>query len=232
MTYNEAGTLREVAEELLAVVASLPGTAELVIIDDGSNDGSGAIADLLAREQPRVRVLHHPRNLGLGGVYRSGFASAKGRYLSFFPADGQFPAGILSEFYSSMESADLVLGYLPTREGALIGRALSLLERLAYRVLLGPMPRFQGVFMVRVETLRAIPLRSQGPGWGIVMEMILRISRGGYRVTTRATTCRPRRLGRSKVTNARSAWANLLQIVLLRQLLQRDHSSDRIRAPG
>lgn len=220
MAYNEAESLREVAEELLTTMDSLPCRAELLIVDDGSTDGSGAIADRLAHQHHAIRVLHHDRNLGLGGVYRTGFAAARGRYLTFFPADGQFPPQLLADFLAAMDSADLVLGYLAAREGVPLARALSLLERAIYRILVGPMPRFQGIFMVRREILMAIPLHSRGRGWGVVMEMILRMSRRGCRVVSRVTGSRPRRAGVSKVTNARSAWANLKQALALRQLLK------------
>ena len=88
-------------------------------------------------------------NLGLGGVYRTGFERATGDLVTFFPADGQFPASILHAFYPLAAGHELVLGYLPQRDGSLLARGLSAAERVLYRALFGPMPRFQGVFMVR-----------------------------------------------------------------------------------
>jgi dolichol-phosphate mannosyltransferase len=220
MTYNEVECLATVAAELLDALQKLAHPAELLIVDDGSTDGSGALADRIASAQPGVRVLHHPGNLGLGGVYRSGFSAARGRYLTFFPADGQFPGAILGDFRSCVESADLVLGYLPERRGTPVALALSAVERLLYRILLGPLPRFQGVFMIRRDVLLQIPLTSQGRGWAVLMELILRVSRGGYRVVVRPTPYRPRATGRSKVTNARSALANLRQLLALRRILR------------
>ena len=220
MTYNEVECLAAVADELLAALRELQRPTELLIVDDGSTDGSGALADRIAAQQPGVTVLHHPVNLGLGGVYSSGFSAARGQFVTFFPADGQFPGSILGDFRACAESADLVLGYLPDRRGTPLSLALSAVERMLYRAWLGPMPRFQGVFMIRREVLRQIPLASQGRGWAIIMELILRVNRGSYRVVGRPTPYRPRATGRSKVTNTRTALANLRQLLALRRLLR------------
>ncbi|HEV8356795.1 MAG TPA: glycosyltransferase [Gemmatimonadales bacterium] len=220
MAYNEADSLSPVAEEIVRALELLRGSAELLIIDDGSTDGSATIADHLETLFLPVRVIHHSVNLGLGGVYRTGFTEARGRFVTFFPADGQFPATIIADFRQAAESADLVLGYLPARPGSPVGRLLSALERVLYRALFGPIPRFQGVFMVRREVLGRLPLGSRGRGWGILMEMILRIERDRYRVVSRPTPFRPRASGRSKVTNLAAIWENLCQLFAVRSLLR------------
>jgi glycosyltransferase involved in cell wall biosynthesis len=225
MAYNERANLEPVARELAAALARLPGGAarrdELLLVDDGSTDGTGALADRLAAELPGARVVHHPQNRGLGGVYRSGFEGATGDLVTFFPADGQFPASILETFYPLMARHDLVLGYLPERDGSLVGRGLSAAEKVLYRLLFGPMPRYQGVFMVRRPVLAGLALETRGRGWGVVMEMVLRIHRSGRPVTSVPTELRPRLSGHSKVNNLRTVWINLKQALELRQTLRR-----------
>jgi glycosyltransferase involved in cell wall biosynthesis len=225
MAYNEHANLEPVVRELAAALAALPGGAgrddELVLVDDGSSDGTGALADRLALEIPGVRVVHHPENRGLGGVYRTGFVGARRDLVTFFPADGQFPADILHSFYPLMAGHDLVLGYLPQRGGGLVGRGLSLAEKVLYRLLFGPMPRYQGVFMVRREVLARLPLETAGRGWGVVMEMVLRIHRSHHRVVSVPTALRPRLSGHSKVNNPRTVWINLQQAIELRRTLAR-----------
>ena len=221
MTYNERETLRAVTEEIRTALTVLGRPWEILIVDDGSTDGSGAAADALAAEDPAIRVLHHAPNGGLGVVYRSGFSGARGRFITFFPADGQFPPGIIGTFRSAAEDQDLVLGYLPERRGAPLSWFLSKLERILYRVLVGPMPRFQGIMLFRRELLGRVRLHSEGRGWGVVMEFVLRVSRGGHRVVSLPTMVRPRAHGRSKVNNLRTIWANLRQMFLLRRVLAR-----------
>ncbi len=222
MAYNEADSLAAVVDEIRASLARLPAAShEVLIIDDGSSDGTAAIADELAQKYPLLRVVHHKPNLGLGGVYRTGFSEAKTTYLSFFPADGQFPAKIIEQFFDVMSKHDLVLGYIPRNDAGWVAKGLSLAEKLVYRGLFGPMPRFQGVFMLRRQVLERITLNTTGRGWGVVMEMVLKIHRGGYRVSSQLTPFRPRMAGHSKVNNLRSIWANLSQALALRGNLRR-----------
>ncbi len=159
MTYNEVATVEETVRELHGVLTVLASPFEILVVDDGSTDGSGAIADALGEALQNVRAYHHPQNLGLGGVYRTGFAQARGTFLTFFPADGQFPAVLLKDFWPWLASHDLVLGYLPRRKNSLLGTFLSKMERLVYRVLFGPMPRFQGIMVLR----RQLPPRNSAP---------------------------------------------------------------------
>lgn len=219
--WNEAATVEGVVHEIAAALGRLAVPFEIVVIDDGSVDGTSEIADRLAAEVEGVRVVHHGANRGLGAVYRTGFEAARGTYLTFFPADGQFAATILEDFYPRMGGLDLCLGYVPNRTD-LVGRALSAAERVLYRALLGPMPRFQGVFMIRRRLLDEIPLASRGRGWAIVMELVIRASRRGYRIASVPTTLRPRTSGISKVNNWRSIQANLKQLVVLRSMIPRD----------
>lgn len=219
MAYNEAATLSPVVDELAGALGALGRPWELVIVDDGSTDGTGELADRLAATRSGVHVIHHSVNLGLGGVYRTGFGVARGRHVTFFPADGQFPATILPAFRGAIESADLVLGTLPGRRGTPLSTLLSFVERGLYRALLGPMPRFQGILMFRRTLVAGMDLRSEGRGWAVLMEFILRVARGGARVVNLPTSIRPRTAGHSKVNNLRTILANLRQVLALRRIL-------------
>jgi glycosyltransferase involved in cell wall biosynthesis len=229
MAFNEVATVEGVLAEILAALEGLGRPHELLVVDDGSNDGTELAVARFAAAHPAARVVRHPENRGLGGVYRTGFAEAKGRFLSFFPADGQFPASILADFRNVADDTDLVLGYLLERPETALGRFLSAVERMMYRVLLGPMPRFQGVFMVRRSMLNGLPLESAGRGWAVVMEMILRLARNGARVVSRPTPYLPRIAGHSKVNNWRTITANLKQLLPLRAVLLRGSAAG---APG
>lgn len=218
MAFNEAMDLDRVVHEVRGTLDRLGVTAEILVIDDGSTDGTGALADRLAAEVAGVRVVHHEVNRGLGGVYRTGFGEARGALLSFFPADGQFPSAILESFVPAAGEVDLVLGYVERRDSPL-GQALSLLERLLYRALFGSLPRFQGVFVVHTARLRELSLRSHGRGWAIVMEMLIRATREGWRMRSLPTPMRPRRAGTSKVQNVHTIVSNLRQMIALREVL-------------
>jgi dolichol-phosphate mannosyltransferase len=219
MAYNEAASLKMVVDEIRAAVQRLGIRYELLIVDDGSTDDTGKIADHIAQQNEMVRVVHHAPNGGLGAVYRTGFAEARGLYLTFFPADGQFPASSIEQLIAAMPDHDMVLGYIPNRPGMVVSRVLSLLERFLYRALFGSLPTFQGVLMFRRALLEEMQLESRGRGWAVLMELIIRTSRGGYRVTSIPTGIRPRFAGRSKVNNFRTISANLVQVLELRRCL-------------
>lgn len=212
LAFNEVDNLPVAIEEMLGELRGLAIPWELLIIDDGSTDGTGELAEQLAEDQPGIRVVHHPQNLGLGGGYRTGFREARGEWVTFFPADAQFPASIVGQFLGRSAGADMVVGYLPDARPGLVGRALSLTERVLYRLLLGKMPRFQGILLIRRTLLHEIPLVSEGRGWAIVMELLIRASRGPYRLVSEPTAIRPRLSGDSKVNNPRTILANLLQL--------------------
>lgn len=219
MAYNEVKSVVTVAHDLHAVLSALQVPFELLLVDDGSSDGTSQAVDALAAELPSVRAIHHPENRGLGGVYRTGFDEARGDFVTFFPADGQFEAGLVPQFYALITSHDLVLGTLPKREGSL-GKVLSFTERRLYRLLVGPMPEFQGIFMIRKAVLDATPLLSTGRGWGIVMELILRVFRANrYRITNLPTRLLARQFGTSKANTFRNIVANMRQLLTLRRLL-------------
>jgi glycosyltransferase involved in cell wall biosynthesis len=219
LAWNEVASLRAVVDDLRSGLRSLRVPHDILVIDDGSTDGTSELADALAEEHPDVRVIHHGVNRGLGAAYRTGFEQGRGTYLTFFPADGQFPADLLTRFFPLIERYDLVLGNLPSRNDSLKGRLLTRAERLLYRVLFGSVPRLEGMLMVRRSILGAIPLKSQGRGHANVWELVIRATRAGYRHTGVPIEVRPRMAGTSKVNNLRTVVANLVQVARLRKLL-------------
>jgi glycosyltransferase involved in cell wall biosynthesis len=219
MAFDEAASLEAVVDELEATLLRLDIGYQVLIIDDGSSDDTGEIADRLAGGRGAVEVVHHGENLGLGGVYRTGLFESCGRFVTFLPADGQFPPTAIEKFLPLSANHDLVLGYLPVRRHSAFGALLSRLERALHFVLFGSTPRFQGVFLLRREVLDAYTLESSGRGWGIVMEMILRTQRAGFRIVSVPTEIRPRMAGHSKVQDSTTVWSNLLQLLQVRWAL-------------
>jgi glycosyltransferase involved in cell wall biosynthesis len=219
LAYDEAASLEVVVREIAGELEALRCPHDILIIDDGSTDGTGQIADQLATMVAGVRVIHHSTNQGLGGGYRTGFASAHGEFVTFYPADGQFPASIIGQMLQLIGEADMVLGYLPNRDSSVVAKLLSSCERALYRLMFGKMPRFQGITMFRRSLLDEFELRSSGRGWAVLMELMIRACRADRRLVSTPTDMRRRMSGSSKVNNWRTVVANCRQILALRAYL-------------
>jgi len=232
MAYDEVATLGEVVHEVDSALGELgPAMGEILIIDDGSTDGTAALADELAAGSGIIRTIHHPGNRGLGEVYRTGFTAARREFVTFFPADGQFPASLIPAFFGLIQEHDLVLGFITDRKDHL-GKVLSWMQRALFRILVGPVPRFQGILMLRCSVLRGVPISSSGRAATMVYELILKIVRGGYRVTSVATEHRPRRSGHSKVNNWRTIRSNITAALGLRRAMTALPSLEQDRGDG
>src|SRR4051795_13177190 len=88
--HNEAENIEAFVDEALTELPRLADEFEIIAVDDGSKDGTGAIADRLAADHPQVRVLHHQVNRGYGGALRSGFAASRYPLVAFTDGDRQF----------------------------------------------------------------------------------------------------------------------------------------------
>jgi dolichol-phosphate mannosyltransferase len=223
-TYDEAENL---ATAVAAILAAVP-TATLLVVDDNSPDGTGAIADGLAQHDPRIRVRHRPRKMGLGPAYLDGFRialDAGARIVCHLDADGSHDPAALPSLIAPIErdEADVVIGSRYTRGGRvedwgiarrLISRSGSLFARTVLR--LRPNDLTGGFKAWRASTLAAIPFDDiHGGGYVFQIEMTYRATRKGARVREVPIVFRDRRLGRSKMSSRIVAEA-LVVVVRLR----------------
>jgi dolichol-phosphate mannosyltransferase len=208
-TYEEAENLPGIAE---AILAAVPGST-LLVVDDGSPDGTGEIADRMAAENPRVRVRHRPGKAGLGRAYLDGFRVAlEGGASSLvqMDADWSHDPAVLPALLAPILAgdADLVIGSRYTRGGKvldwglgrrLVSRGGSLFARTVLR--LKPQDLTGGFKAWRGSTLAAIPFDGiHAGGYVFQIEMTHRASRAGARVAEVPITFRDRRVGRSKMS--------------------------------
>ncbi|MGD9735451.1 MAG: polyprenol monophosphomannose synthase [Solirubrobacterales bacterium] len=215
-TYNEAGNLDPIVAQALA---ELPEDARVLVVDDGSPDGTGAIADRLAAELPdRVEVLHRSGKRGLGPAYIAGFrralAAGAGLVLEM-DADFSHDPADLPRLLAAAEGADLVIGsrYAPGGRVEAWSASRRLLSRggsaYARHVLgLGVRDLTGGFKCFRRGVLEAIDLDSvDSKGYAFQVEMTYRASRRGFRVVEVPIVFHDRREGASKMTAAIAAEA-------------------------
>ncbi len=219
-TYDE----RENVEAILAAILASAPEVDVLVIDDASPDGTGALADAVAAREPRVKVLHRAGKEGLGKAYLAGFAWALERgYGLVLEMDADFshaPAHLPALLAASRE-ADLVLGsrYVAgggTRNWGLGRRLLSRGGSLYARTILGVGVRdlTGGFKCFRREVLEAIDLRSvECSGYAFQIELTYRALRRGFRVVEVPIVFADRRVGHSKMSRRivfeaiRKVWA-------------------------
>lgn len=223
-TYNERENLERMVEALGAVLDT--GRDRLLVIDDGSPDGTGEIADRLAAERPWVSVLHRAEKQGIGPAYVAGFrrALADGAELVLeLDCDFSHDPADVPRLIEAAEDADLVLGsrYVPgggTENWGLLRRIVSRGGSFYARVFLGVGVRdlTGGFKCFRRETLEAIDLDAlSAHGYAFQIETTYRVLRAGLRVREIPIRFVERRAGASKMTGSIVAEA-MLKVPLLR----------------
>lgn len=204
-TYNEVDSLGDVVARVLEIAPS----ARILIVDDGSPDGTGALADQLSAADERVSVLHRAGKLGLGTAYIAGFRRAiADRYQRVIEmdADGSHLPEELPRLLAA--DADLVIGSRWIPGGRIVGwprhrRAISrtgtVVARLALRSRLRDITSGYRVF--RVDALRRLDLdRITSRGYGFQVELAWTLERTGHRLAEVPITFVERASGRSKMT--------------------------------
>ncbi len=135
--YNEAENIEALSEEIMGYCEGKKIPYEIIIVNDGSADATGMIAEALAAKHKTISVIHHSPNQGYGRSLLDGFKASKYEYLFFTDADRQFKIESLDEFlpYAREGSADMVIGYRIDRQDPLMRKFLSGCFNLLIRIL-------------------------------------------------------------------------------------------------
>jgi dolichol-phosphate mannosyltransferase len=207
-TYNERENLPRLIPSVLAQHPSL----EILVVDDGSPDGTGALADEFAAEEPRLHVLHRAEKLGLGTAYLAGFRWGIERgydYLFEMDADFSHDPAHLPHFLEAIQDFDVVLGsrYLHGRVTVVnwpIGRLLlSYFANVYARWVTGlPVADATGGFKCfRREVLESLELeRVESNGYAFQIEMSYRAWKKGFRLGEIPIMFVDRDIGESKMS--------------------------------
>jgi dolichol-phosphate mannosyltransferase len=225
-TYNEAENLERLVRAALPRLAEAAPEHHVLVVDDGSPDGTGQIADRLADEFAQVEVMHRTAKEGLGRAYLAGFQQAlAGGAELLLEMDSDFshdPADI-PRLISAVDEADLAIGsrYVPgggVENWPLYRRGLSRGGSLYARILLGvPVHDLTGGFKCfRRRTLEGIDyLDTHADGYGFQIELTYRAYKAGFSVREIPIVFREREHGTSKMT-ARIALEAIWKVPALR----------------
>lgn len=206
LAYNEEDNLGPVVRESVLCLegSALVSAFELLVVDDGSTDGTWAVLTALCAGDSRVRALRHPVNRGMGAAVKTGYGGAALEYVTFVPADGQVPVReILKMVPAALAGADMVLGNYTQRQ-QVDGRGRMLLSRglrWLMAAMLGTTREMSGVVLFRRALLDTLPIKSET--FFANLEFPVRAIRAGLDVRDVPIEVHARRSGQSKVANLR-----------------------------
>jgi glycosyltransferase involved in cell wall biosynthesis len=221
--HNEAENVEPLVREALEVLPGLAQQFEIIIVDDGSRDGTGEIADRLAAAHPDVvRVVHHPTNLGYGAALRSGLAAARFSLIAFTDGDRQFRVADLGRLLARLagpDRPDAVVGYRIRRADPPLRTLYARLYRLANRIWFGLRVRDVDCAckVFRRDALEGIRVASGGAFFSA--ELLIKLTMAGRRIVEVGVPHYPRRAGRASGARPAVIWRAVKDFWTLRLLL-------------
>ena len=193
--YNEQENVARTVEKALDVLEKLNADFEIIIVDDGSSDGTGQISDEIAKRDGRVKVVHHKHNLGYGAALQSGFKTATKELVFYTDGDGQFDINEMPSLLSLMEQYDIVSCYRLNRRDPIIRkingwcwtRLICLMFGLKIRDIDCAFKLYKREIFDKIEM--------SSTGALIDAEILARAVRKGYRITQKGVHHYPRTAG-------------------------------------
>jgi len=193
--YNEQDNVARTTERAIAVLENLNADYEAIIVDDGSKDATGQIADKIAARNKRVRVVHHPTNLGYGAALQSGFRAAAQELVFYTDGDGQFDMSEMPPLLPLIKQYDIVSCYRLNRQDNMIRKinawCWTKLVCFLFRMKIRDIDCAFKLY--KREIFDNIKMTSTGAL--IDTEILARATRKGYTVTQRGVRHYPRTSG-------------------------------------
>jgi glycosyltransferase involved in cell wall biosynthesis len=207
--FRDESTVRAVAEKALDVLRDVANKYEVIIVDDGSPDRAGEIADELARQYPNVSVVHHPKNLGYGAAIKSGLARCQYEWICFTDGDDEYDVNDLRKLIALKDFYDLVITfrYVKIYSGDrqfiswVYNKTLQALFRTQYRDV------STGLKLIRKTLADSITCQSNSPFIGA--EITIKSMLKGYRIGEVGIQTFPREFGKGASTSPKNIAATI-----------------------
>ena len=214
--YNDSGTIASLVITALKTARRLTSNFEVIVVNDGSADKTGEIADELARTYPEVRVIHHERNRGYGGALRTGFAQARGELVFYTDGDAQYDPTEMEALWEALrDDVDLVNGYKISRSDPLhrviIGRIYHHTVKLLFGLSVQDVDcDFR---LLRRSIFDRVTLEKNS---GVIcLEMMKKIEDAGFRIAEVPVHHYHRAYGRSQFFNFRRLFKTAVDVFKL-----------------
>jgi len=210
--FRDERSVRNVAEKALKLLSELCSDYEIIIVDDGSPDRSGEIADDLAREHGSIRVIHHGKNLGYGSAVRSGLAASRFEYICLTDGDDEYEVEDFRKLLKLRDRYDLIITfrykkiYSNTRifVSWVYNKLLRLLFRMPFRDV------STGLRMIRKSVIEGLELESTSPFVGA--EIAIKAMLKGYAVGEVGIQTFPRVFGKGATVSVSNILATMLDV--------------------
>ena len=227
--YNDGGTIASLVIAALRTARALTPDVEIIIVNDGSQDGTADIIDELARTYPEVRAVHHPQNRGYGGALRTGLATATRELVFYTDGDAQYDPAEMTSLWSRMgPGVDMVNGYKISRSDPLhriiIGRVYHHIVKTLFRL------RVRDVDCDYRLMRRSIfdRVRLEKNSGVICLEMMKKIQDAGFTIVEAPVHHYHRAYGRSQFFNVRRIYHTGVDVMKLwfQLVVRREHLRD------
>ncbi len=202
-SHNEEPNVERVVRGFLAELPRVADDYEVIVVNDGSTDKTGTIADRLASENSRVRVVHHEKNRGYGGAVISGIRAATQPYVVLADGDGQFDPKEIESLAAYVPEYDVVVGKRIRRADHLMrrinGRAWTMLVRIVLGIEISDIDC--GFKLFKREFLDGMELRAHGAM--ISTELMARVVGRGAKIKEVGVHHLPRLAGEQSGANVK-----------------------------
>ena len=199
--HNEAATVETLVAKTIDVLGGISTDYEIIIVDDGSTDDTGQIADRLADEFPTVKVVHHKTNLGYGAALQSGFRAAAKELVFYTDGDAQFDIAELADLTPLMRQYDIVSCYRRNRREGLIRRFNAFCWGRLVGMVFGIKLRDVDCAFKLYKRRIFDDIEMKSTGALIDAEILARAQQKGYTITQTPVSHYPRQAGRSSGAN-------------------------------
>jgi glycosyltransferase involved in cell wall biosynthesis len=207
--YNEEGNLQATVHELTTALHARALEYEIIIVNDGSKDRTAEIAEALHQANPRVRVVHNPRNLGLAKTFWVGAHAARYEYVGWIPGDNGFPADSLEKWLAPLGAADLIQTHFVNTEVRYLGRRIvSRAYTKTMNFLFGlHLNYYNGIQIYRKEQIQSVQTSSNG--FALLSEVLTKLLSKGCTYIDVAIRMQERVGGHSKAVTSQ----NILDVI-------------------
>ena len=214
--YNDSGTIASLVITALRTARTLTPDHEVIVVNDGSKDGTADILDELAALYPEVRVVHHEKNRGYGGALRTGFATATRELVFYTDGDAQYdPAEMKALWRRFDDTVDLVNGYKISRSDPLHRIVIGRVYHYTVKLLFGLTVRDVDCDFRMMRRSIFEKVRLEKNSGVICLEMMKKITDAGFRIAEVPVHHYHRAYGKSQFFNFGRLYRTAIDVMKL-----------------